>query len=246
MSIFLIILLASFLESLIAFIGGVLAIFNEKKVKRFAHFAVSFAIGALLGVSMLHLIPEAIAMSTVEAILPWVLVGIILFFVLEKFLFWYHCHGGSCPVHTYTYLILWGDFLHNFIDGIILALAFLVDIKLGILTAVAIALHEIPQEIADFSILIHGGLSRAKALLYNFLSASSVMIGAILAYMLGSVLEPFLPIGLALVAGNFIYLATTDLMPELHEATSFTHSFFQIILILIGVFFVIAPELFFG
>jgi len=246
MSTFVIILIASFLASLVAFVGGALAIFNEEKVRRIAHFVVSFAIGALLSVSLLELIPEAIGMSTVKIVMPWVLVGMILFFIFEKFLFWYHCHGGVCPVHTYSYLILWGDFLHNFFDGIIIALAFLVDIKLGVLTSVAIIFHEIPQEIGDFAILMHGGFSRAKALMYNFLSATSVMIGAILTFVFGSVLEPFLPIGLALVAGNFIYIAATDLMPELHESTGFAHSMIQITFIIVGALLVIAPGFLFG
>lgn len=246
MSTLLIIFLASLAESLVAFAGGALAIFNEEKVRRAAHFIVSFAVGAFLGVSFLELIPEAIAMSGDGLILTWVLGGIIFFFILEKLLFWYHCHDGHCPIHTYTYLILWGDFLHNFIDGVIMALAFLVDVQLGILTSIAIVFHEIPQEIGDFGVLVHGGFSRSKALFYNFLSATSVMFGALLTYGLSSAFEPFLPIGLALAAGNFIYIASTDLMPELHEATSFKHGFIQVIFIILGSLLVVAPEWIFG
>lgn len=246
MPLYLIIFLASFVESLVAFIGGALAIFNEEKVRRASHFIVSFAVGALLGVSFLELIPEAIEMSSGELIFPLVLVGIILFFVLEKFLFWYHCHGGECPVHTYTYLILWGDFLHNFIDGVIIAFAFLADIKLGVITSIAVIFHEIPQEIGDFGVLVHGGLSRKKALFYNFLVAIPVMAGALVTYAFGSIIESFLPIGLALIAGNFIYLAATDLMPELHEATSLKHGLSQVLFIIFGALLVIAPEFIFG
>ena len=235
------ILIASIAESLVSFAGGALAIFNEEKIRKVVHFVVSFAVGALLAVSFLELIPEAINMSSVKSALSFVLVGIILFFVLEKFLFWYHCHGGECPVHIYTYLILWGDFLHNFIDGVMLTLAFLVDIKLGLLTAVAIIFHEIPQEIGDFGILVSGGLSRGRALFYNFLVALSVVAGALITYALGALLEPFLPIALALVAGNFIYLAATDLMPELHEPTGFLHGALQVLFIIIGALLVILP-----
>lgn len=245
MSLFIIILIASFLESLVSFAGVVLVIFNEKKVRRAAHIIVSFAIGALLSVSFLELIPEAIELSSAEKVLPIVFAGIILFFILEKFLFWYHCHDGKCPVHTYTYLVLWGDFLHNFLDGIIIALAFLADIKLGIVTSVAVMFHEIPQEIGDFGILIRGGLSRGRALFYNFLSATSVIVGAVLTYMFAPVLEPLLPIGLALVAGNFIYIATADLIPELHESTGFSHGIAQIAFIIIGAFLVAVPGLLF-
>ena len=127
-----------------------------------------------------------------------------------------------------------------------MALAFLADIKLGIITSVAVIFHEIPQEIGDFSLLMHGGFTRARALWFNFLSASSVMIGAVLTYLFGNTLEPFLPFGLALIAGNFIYLASTDLMPELHESTGFSHSIAQILFIIIGALLVIAPEFIFG
>ena len=127
---------------------------------------------------------------------------------------------GECPVHTYTYLILWGDLLHNFVDGIILAFAFLADFRLGMITTLAVILHEIPQEIGDFGILIHGGMERRKAFFYNFLVALSIVPGAVLTYWFGSMLEPILPYALALIAGSFIYLASTDLMPELHERTS--------------------------
>lgn len=120
------------------------------------------------------------------------------------------------------------------------------DFNLGIVTAIAVALHEIPQELSDFGVLIHGGFSRARALIYNYLSATSVMLGAALTYLMGAVLEPFLPVGLSLVAGGFIYLAATDLLPELHESIRLSHGLVQIIFILIGAALVIAPEFFLG
>lgn len=246
MTLFSYILLASLAESLVSFAGGFLVIFNEEKVKRATHFVVSFAIGALLSVSLLDLIPGAVELSSLSTVMPWVLAGIILFFVLEKLLFWYHCHGGVCPVHTYTYLILWGDFLHNFIDGVIIALTFLVDVKLGILATAAVIFHEIPQEIGDFGILLQGGFERKKALFYNFLVSLSTVAGAMLTYVFGGFLESVLPLALALVAGNFIYIATTDLMPELHESTKLSHGLLQLGLIIAGVIIVILPEFLFG
>ncbi|MBI2024143.1 ZIP family metal transporter [Candidatus Giovannonibacteria bacterium] len=240
------IILSSFAAAFVSLIGGLLPIYNGDKVKGATHYVVSFAIGALFSVSFLDLLPEAIEMSSVEYAMPFVLVGVLFFFLLEKFIFWYHCHDGECQVHAYSYLVLWGDFLHNFVDGIILGLTFLVDMRLGFITTIAIILHEIPQEIGDFGILMHGGLSRSKALLYNFLSALSVVAGGILTYFLGSSLEPFLPASLAMVAGAFIYLAAVDLMPELHESTRLSHSLIQIIFILAGAFFVIAPGFFLG
>lgn len=243
MSLFVSILLASFLESIISFSGAALVIFNKEKVYKATHFIVSFAVGALLAVALLDLLPEAIEMRGIGEIAPFVLLGIILFFILEKFLFWYHCHNGTCTVHSYTYLVLWGDFLHNLIDGIILGLAFLVSPQIGWLTLLAVILHEIPQEISDFSILLHGGLSRGRAFLYNFLASLSTILGAVATYFMGGRLESFLPFGIALVAGNFLYLAMTDLMPELHEPTSFGHSVLQVVLLVLGVFLIIAPGL---
>lgn len=243
MPLVLIIFLASLAESLVSFVGGLITILSTEKIKSIAHFVVSFAVGAMLGVALLEIIPEAVKAVSADMALPWVLAGIILFFVLEKFLFWYHCHGKECPVHTYTYLILWGDFFHNFIDGVIIALAFLADIKLGFATSVAVILHEIPQEVSDFSILMHGGFSKRRALLFNFLVSLSTIIGALATYALGSTLEPFLPFALALIAGNFIYIAATDLMPELHESTGFFHGILQVLFIVLGAFLVMLPEL---
>src|SRR3989344_4591366 len=149
--------------------GGFIGGFAHGSIKKVPHFVVRFAVGALLGVALLELIPEAVGMTSLEMTMPLVLFGILVFFVLEKFLFWYHCHDGQCPVHTYNYLILWGDFLHNFIDCAIIALTFMADVRLGVLTTIAVIFHEIPQEIGDFGILLHGGFSKAKALFYNFL-----------------------------------------------------------------------------
>jgi len=240
MTLFAYIFLSSLVTSLVSFVG-IFTVFNEERAKKATHFIVSFAIGALLSVAFLDILPEAAQMTSLGRILPYVLGGFFLFFILEKFIFWYHCHDGTCQVHTYSYLILWGDFIHNFIDGIILALTFMVDIRLGILTTFAVILHEIPQEISDFGILIHGGFSRGKALFYNFLSGLASVLGAVIAYGFGTNLEPFLPIGLALTSGAFVYLAAVDLMPELHESATISHSLIQIAFILLGAFFVIAP-----
>ena len=243
MPLLVLILLAAVGESIVSFSGAALVIFKEEKVRRATHFIISFAVGALLGVGFLDLIPEAAKREgDITKILPFVLGGLLLFFVLEKFLFWYHCHEGECKVHTYTYLILWGDFLHNFIDGVILALAFLADARLGFLTTLAVIFHEIPQEISDFGLLIHGGMARSRAFLYNFLVSLSTIVGALLTYAFGAFLEPFLPILLALVAGNFIYLAATDLMPELHESTNLRHGLIQLLFVLAGIFLVVLPE----
>lgn len=232
------ILFASLLEAVVSFSGSFLVILGEEKIRKAVHYIVSFAVGALLGVAFLEIIPEALETSSIDVIAPLILAGIILFFIIEKFLFWYHCHEGRCEVHTFTYLILWGDLLHNFIDGVIIALSFLADSTLGWATTFAVILHEIPQEIGDFSVLLHGGMEKRKAIFYNFLVSLSTIFGALLTYYAGFFLEPFLPYALAIVAGNFIYIASTDLMPGLHEVSSPKHSFGHIILIILGVLIV--------
>lgn len=249
MSLFLIILLASLAESAVSFSGGVLAFLNAENVRRFAHFAVSFAVGALLSVSLLELIPEAAETSSLEFVMPFVLAGIVFFFVVEKFLSWYHHHEGRAAgyeVQTYAYLVLWGDFLHNLIDGVIIALTFMTDIRLGIVTTLAVILHEIPQEVGDFGVLLHAGFSKIKALVYNFLVSLSTILGAVIAVSLRNIIpESFIPIALAVIAGNFIYLAASDLMPELQESAKVSHTLGQIALIVLGAVLVILPEFIF-
>jgi len=137
--------------------------------------------------------------------------------VLEKFFYWHHCHDKDCPVHTFTYLSLIGDAIHNFIDGTIIAASFLVNFSLGISTTLAVVFHEIPQEIGDFSILIYGGIEKRKAILLNFLSALSAFLGALFVYFFTQQTAGLVAYFLPLAAGNFLYLAGTDIIPELHE-----------------------------
>ena len=249
MMLLVIILLASLAESLVSFSGGVLAFLNAETIRKFSHFVVSFAIGALLSISFLELIPEAAEMSSLEFIMPLVLLGVVLFFVVDKFLSWYHHHEDRAEgyeVKSYAYLILWGDFLHNFIDGIIIALTFITDFRLGVATTLAVIAHEVPQEIADFGVLLHAGFSKLKALMYNFLASLSTILGAIIAVALRDVVpDIFIPVALAVIAGNFIYLAASDLMPELKESARVSHTLGQIALIVLGALLVILPEFFF-
>lgn len=239
MSLFIIILTASFIVSLVSFFGVALLILRSETIKRFSTFFVSFAAGTLLGVTFLDILPETAEM---EINFIYVLYGIITFFILEKYFLWYHCHGAECVIHKQQSapLILIGDALHNFIDGIIITLAFLVDINLGIVTTIAVILHEIPQEIGDFSILLYGGMTKARAFFFNFFVALTVVVSAILTYMLSSIFNfnGIIGILLAFVAGHFIYISTADLIPELHRETNFIKSFVQICLLLFGVFMI--------
>lgn len=228
------IIIAALAESAASFAGGALVIFRESLARVFAHRVLGFAIGALIGVSFFDIIPQAVKDLGIKSAFLYVVFGILLFFIFERMLLWYHCHGRECDVHTYTYLILFGDAVHNFIDGVILALAFLVSVPLGIATTVAVVLHEIPQEVADFGLLMRGGYGRGRALVYNFLISLATLLGALTAYWSGSAVERILPYALALVGGNFLYIALTDLLPEVHEPADFGHFLSQLALMVGG------------
>jgi len=228
------ILIAAFLVSLLSFIG-VIFLF-KKKMDNLLFVLVSFAVGALLGGAFLHLLPEALEIGlNFENIFLYTLAGIVIFFVLEKFLYWRHCHHGKCHTHTFTYMSLLGDGVHNFIDGMIIAAGFLANNALGITTTVAIALHEIPQEIGDFSILVYGGFSKKKALLFNFLSAITAVFGALLVYSFSFLFEGLTNFLLPFAAGGFIYIAASDLIPELHKERRANRSLIQLIFFLFGI-----------
>lgn len=240
MSILFWILSAAVLESLVSLLGRLLVFWSEVNVKKLAHYFIGFAVGALLGVVFLDLLPEALEFAAASNVFAAALAGFIIFFLLERFLFWYHCHDGVCPVHAVGYLVLAGDAIHNFIDGVIIAVAFLADFKLGVLTALAVIFHEVPQEIGDFIVLLHSGFERAKALFYNFLIALTTIIGALAAYAFRGGIESFLGIALGLVAGNFLYIAAADLIPELHrqETQGRISPFPQVVFVLLGVLLV--------
>jgi len=226
------ILLSTLLVSAISLVGIFFITLKEQVFKKALLLLVSFASGSLLGAAFLHLIPESLSGSSETAFLA-ILVGILSFFLLEKFL-WRHCHERECPIHTFAYLNLLGDGVHNFIDGVVIAASFLASIPLGIATTLAVITHEIPQEIGDFGILVYGGLSKGKALFYNFLSAIIAILGAILMYFFSSFF-PSLTLLLAFAAGGFIYMATTDLIPELHKETQPAKSAAQFLLLVLGI-----------
>lgn len=243
--IFLWILLAVIIVSLISFIGA-LVLFYQTKTRTQQHifFFVAFAAGALLGAAFLDLLPEAVEYGGNDVFL-FALFGIIIFFILEKFVFWHHHHATEKEEHAFTYLNLIGDGLHNFIDGVIIAASFLVNIPLGIVTTIAIIFHEIPQELGDFSILVYGGFSRVKALTLNFLTALTAVLGAVLTYFYSTTLENSLPFLLSFAAGSFIYIASTDLIPELQKETNIKKSLNQFLAFLVGILVIYIVGLYF-
>ncbi len=208
---------------------------------------ISFAAGVLLAVSFLDLLPESFEEGgEPKAMLAYAFVGILLFFFVEKLLIWYHCHEEHCEVHTSSYMVMIGDTIHDFLDGIAIAVAFLVDVKLGFVTSIAVALHEIPQEIGDLAVLIAGGMKKKQALLFNILSALASLVGALLGYVFLSEIEGFVPSLVALTAGGFIYISAADLIPEIHHETRRRHIIWQFLIFLLGAAVVLALGTFVG
>ncbi len=201
-------------------------------------FLISLSAGTLLGDSFLHLMPEAIEENNDPKIWFWLLAGILIFFILEKIIHWRHCHAQTSESHPHPVGImnLVGDSLHNFIDGIIIAGSFLINAKLGLATTIAVISHEIPQEIGDYAILIYAGYSKAKALIYNFIAATFAILGAIMALIISGRIENFTDFIIPFTAGGFVYIAMTDLFPELKKDNAkLSQSFLQLSGIIIGI-----------
>jgi zinc and cadmium transporter len=227
--------------SLLGGLGGLLVASGVLLIKdstraRLIPWLVSYAVGALLGVSMLAILPKTLEDLQPSHVFTTLLLGILLFFVLEKLVLWRHCHTHDCEVHDGSVVpVLIGDAFHNFVDGAIIATAVLTSIPLGISTALAVAAHEIPQEVGDFAILLHAGYSRRRALLLNVLSGLSSAAGAVVAWMAFGWLPQALPYFLALSAASFLYVAMADLIPGLHRGRTDAGSMRQILLIGAGI-----------
>jgi zinc and cadmium transporter len=234
-----------------AVVGGVLSVLAAAAVAlntraAWVPWLVSYAIGALLGASFLEVLPHAIIASGDASLTGSVVLGGILgFFVLEKLVLWRHCHVEACEAHEVVavghdhgrsgLMILIGDTFHNFVDGVLIAAAFMEDLRLGVVTALAIVAHEIPQEVGDFVILLHSGYSRAKALRYNLLSSVATLFGGLLAYFALSTAQGVVPVMLALASASMIYVAIADLIPGLHKRPELVATVQQVLLIGLGI-----------
>lgn len=227
--------------SLVGGLGGLLVASGLLLVKdsarnRLVPWLVSYAVGALLGVSMLALLPTTLEQLPPPRVFSTLLAGILLFFVLEKLVLWRHCHTHDCEVHEGSVVtVLVGDAFHNFVDGAVVAAAVLTSIPLGVTTALAVAAHEIPQEVGDFAILLNAGYSRGRALWLNVLSSAASPVGAIAAFFAFDAVPRLLPYFLALAAASFLYVAMADLIPGLHRGRTDASSLRQILLIVAGV-----------
>jgi len=236
-------------------LGGILSVLaaalflllSESIRTRLLPHLVSFATGALLGAAFLGLLPHALHAASgadMHSIPFTILVGLLGFFLLEKMVLWRHCHASHCEVHapdqaikarSTSTMILVGDSLHNFLDGILIAGAFLTDIHLGIVTSLAVAAHEIPQEVGDFAILLHGGFNRGRAFLFNILTSLTTVVGGVLAWYALQGMDAVLPYVLAIAASSFIYIAVADLIPTLHQRVEASATLQQVLLISAGV-----------
>ncbi len=227
--------------SLLGGLGGLLVASGVLLIKdstrtRLIPSLVSYAVGALLGVSMLAILPSALEQLPATRVFGTLLLGILLFFVLEKLVLWRHCHTHDCEVHDGSvFPVLIGDAFHNFVDGAVIAAAVMTSVPLGVSTAIAVAAHEIPQEVGDFAILLHAGYSRGRALLLNVLSATASAVGAVAAFLAFDIVPLTLPYFLALAAASFLYVAMADLIPGLHRGRTDASSLRQILLIAAGI-----------
>lgn len=218
---------------------GVITLFRDGRfLNKTLFFLISFSAGALLGDAFLHILPELSESGGLElSTVGYILGAILLFFILERVIRWHHHHAEEQETHTHPVaaLNLLGDAVHNFLDGTIIAAAYLIDFRLGLATTIAVILHEIPQEVGDFAVLLHAGMSRARALLFNLLSAVAAVFGAIATILLTDLVPDLQKTLLALGAGGFIYIATTDLLPELHKEIGIKKSLGQLLGIILGI-----------
>lgn len=242
MDTFFYILLSTFLISLTAFIGLLILFLKDKILNKLLLILVAFAAGALIGGAFLHLLPEAIEElglreeGDLKIIFLTLIGGFCLFFILESFIHWHHHHAKDHPeIKSFSYLILISDGVHNFIDGLIIAVSFAINIPLGIAASLAVAFHEIPQQLGNFGILLYCGFKKLKALLFNFLSSTLIIVGGIIGFLILEKIENYLVYFLPFAAGNFIYIACSDLIPEIKHKESLQKSLILFFVFLLGI-----------
>ncbi|MEK6833602.1 MAG: ZIP family metal transporter [Nanoarchaeota archaeon] len=232
------ILLSVLLVSLISFMGILFIFLKKNSLDKFLMFLVSLSVGSLLGGAFLHLIPESFGNGGFSLKVSFlILTGILIFFIIENFIHWRHCHIPTSKDHPHHLgaMNMIGDGIHNLIDGLVIAAAYFVNVPLGIATTLAVIIHEIPQEIGDFGVLLYAGYSKKKALFFNFLSALMALVGAIIGILFSSNSQAFVSIIIPIAAGGFLYIASSDLIPEIHKNQEKGFSLKNLIGILLGI-----------
>ncbi len=230
------ILLSVLIVSAVSLVGVCLFVVSEKLIRNAVIHLVSFSTGVLLGDVFLHMIPELAESDLLEQGVPYILGGILISFVIEKFIHWQHCHvfPSKDHYHPVGIMTLVGDGVHNIVDGLLIAGSFFVNTELGIATTIAVILHEIPQEIGDFAILVYSGYSRKMALFFNFLSALTAVFGALIGIFFVNSVDGLEHVIVSFAIGNFLYIAGTDLLPELHKHTRISQGVLQLISMVAG------------
>jgi len=231
------IIIAAIVGSALSIAGAALLLFLSKEFRKsLVSLLVSYATGTLLGAAFMGMLPSALEYAKGRQVLATVLAGLVTFFLLEKLVIWRHCHNEDCEVHSSAGpLILFGDAFHNFVDGVVIAMSFLVSISLGVTTTLAVVAHEVPQEIGDFAILLESGYSRQRAFIYNMASSTATLPGALIAFFFLETARESVSYVLAFSAASFIYIATADLIPMLHKKAGFKVSAGQFVLLLAGI-----------
>ncbi len=241
-------------SGILGFSGALLLLWKANKVKNFAHYALSFAVGAMLGAVFFDLLPESFELMSGNRAALLMLVGILIMFIIEKILVLHHCHAHGLQhtdvasnnrLHASATLIGVGDFVHNFLDGVVVATAFLVSIPVGISATIAEIAHEIPQEIGDFSVMIASGMRRSRVILWNVVSELGSLLGACMVLVLHQFSQNFVMVLVPISAGGFLYIALSDLVPELHNESRFRHSLYHIVLIGCGLILLFATRMLF-
>ena len=231
-------LVSVLIVSLISLVGLIALSIKLERLKKILIYLVSFSAGALFGGAFLHLLPQIIAEQGFNLMVPFLILGgIVLFFAVEKIICWQHCHIPTSKGHVHSFAImnLIGDGVHNFLDGLIIGASYLISLPTGIATTLAVAIHEIPQEVGDFGVLIHGGFSRMKALVLNFVSAIVAVLGVVIALMLSNYVSNIQFLIAPIAIGGFIYIAGSDLIPELHKHTGIKNSLLQLLIFILGI-----------
>jgi len=233
----LMIIAGTFVITLCVWVAVIFIFLKKEHLSNITIMLVALSAGALMGGAFLHLMPEAAEKVNPEALFAIFLISFVIFLLIEKILHWRHCHKADCSIHTFGHMNLIGDSIHNFIDGLVIASTFMVSPALGVVTTLAVAVHEIPQEIGDYGVLIHAGFSKKRALILNYAVALTVVLGGIVGYFFFSRIDNVLPYLLPFAAGGFVYISASDLIPEIRKESNLKKSIIIFLIFLTGILF---------